>query len=105
MSTYTPDRWVLVEVGSKHGTYRKILASWYGGFAGSDSWKLSSGNTDFVDKGDYYEVPQESGSVYHCHKQAEGMSGYTASILISWQKQLAESADGGTMNIIEVNNE
>ena len=102
MNTYTPDRWVIVEMNSaKHGKIRKVLASWYGGYGGSDSWKLSSGNLEMIDKGDFYEIPQESGSTYKCYKQAAGMSNYTSGILYSWQKQLAEVNDGTTMEIVE----
>ena len=62
-SYYTPDRWVMLEINSeKYGKIRKILASFYGGFAQGDSWKLSSGNTSVIDKGDFYEFPQESGT-------------------------------------------
>ena len=47
MSTYTPDLWVILEFKEKDSeeVNRKVLASWYGGYAGSDSWKLSSGIT------------------------------------------------------------
>ena len=89
MSTYSPDRWVLVEITSKeHATIQKILAGWYGGFAGSDSWKLSSGNVNFIDKGDYYESLQESGSTYKLYKASEGFTGLTAGMFKYWGLQL-----------------
>ena len=89
MSTYSPDRWVLVEITSKeHATIQKILAGWYGGFAGSDSWKLSSGNVNFIDKGEYYESLQESGSTYKLYKASEGFTGLTAGMFKHWGLQL-----------------
>ena len=42
MSDYTPDRWVIVEINSpEHGKIRKVLGSWYGGYLGSDSWRMN----------------------------------------------------------------
>ena len=41
VSTYTPDAWVVVEINSEEfGMIKKIFAGWYGGYCGSDSWKL-----------------------------------------------------------------
>jgi hypothetical protein len=88
MSEYRPDRWVVVEFDSpKHGIYRKVLASWYGGFAGSDTWKLSSGVTNVEDKGNYWLVHNESGSKYYCHKEAEGLSSLSYSIYCELESQ------------------
>lgn len=102
MTIHTPDRWVMLEISSpKHGKIRKILGGWYGGYLGSDSWRLSSGNRYIVDKGDYYEIPQESGSTYQCYKQAAGMSSYMSMIFDGWQKQLAENNTGASITIVE----
>ena len=101
MSTYSPDRWILVEITSKeHATIQKILAGWYGGFAGSNSWKLSSGNVTFIDKGDYYESLQESGSTYKLYKASEGFTGLTAGMFKHWGLLLEE--EGCSLNRIEV---
>ena len=102
MNTYHPDRWVMVEINStQHGKIRKILASWYGGYLGSDSWKLSSGNKEVIDSGDHYEIPQETGSIYYCHKNCIGMSNYTSSVFANFQKQVEEANDGSTIEIVE----
>lgn len=95
MSEYVPDKWILVEVTSKHGTFQKIFASWYGGFGGSDSWKLSSGNTNCIDRGKYWEFPQASGSTYKCGKDNVGTSMYTQSIL-------SGLVDGATENAYSI---
>ena len=93
--TYTPDKWVMLKITSvAHGTIYKVLASWYGGFAGSNSWKLSSGTKGaFLDDEDTKLVhfPQDSGSAYICHKEAYGMSGYTNGILSAWLEDLKSS--------------
>lgn len=89
MSNYTPDVWVILEIsGSKvKETYRRVLAGWYGGYAGSDSWKISSGIEDIIDRGTYWEMPQSSGSVYKCYKESERFSNLTHSIYASYSDQ------------------
>ncbi len=81
MTIYRPDRWVIIEVNSVHGKYKKILASWIGGFASADSWKLSSAIRSVSEKKEFLEFFNESGSIYICHKTAYGTSLFTESIL------------------------
>lgn len=89
MSEYRPDVWVMVEIsGTKvPEPYRRILAGWYGGYAGSNSWKLSSGVEDMIDRGTHWEIPNTSGSVYLCGKENERFSGLTAGIYASYTAQ------------------
>ena len=102
MSDYTPNRWVIVEINSpEHGKIRKVLGSWYGGYLGSDSWRINSGITQVIDQGEYYDVVGYSGSVYQCYKSAEGMSAYTAGVFEGYKKEL-EERNMGTMEIVPV---
>ena len=102
MSYYAPDRWVIVRIKSeKHPMIDKILGSWYGGYAGSDEWRMSSGVTKVVDKDTYYEVHNHSGSIYELSKQTEGMSAYTGSVYARLEKQLTEEGLG-TIEIINI---
>ena len=102
MSEYTPDRWVIAEMNSEHGKIRKVLGSWYGGYAGTDHWRFSSGITKIVEHEKFYEVHNESGSIYTCIKGAEGMSGYTSGILMNMQKKaLQANATIEIVNILE----
>lgn len=78
---YTPDAWVIVEISHNEETVRKILAGWYGGFAGSNSWQLSSGIEKTEETEHAYTFTQFSGSVYHCYKNCERLTGMTAGIL------------------------
>lgn len=87
MATYTPDRWIVVELTHKGEKIRKVFAGWYGGYCGSDSWKLSSETIKTIDHGEYYEFQQHSGSVYICYKGAEGVSMYMESIFCNWADQ------------------
>lgn len=83
MSTYTPDLWVIVEIKNHDSdeAIQKVFASWYGGYAGGDSWKLSSGVTGIIERDTHYEIHNHSGSIYNCGKNSHGMSGYAAGVL------------------------
>lgn len=100
MRNYTPDRWAIVELkfDDSEEVMRKVMGSWYGGYLGSDSWRLSSGITEIIDADTHYEIHNESGSVYRCSKQAQGMSGYTQGVFESLSKDLAGRA---TIKVIE----
>lgn len=81
MSTYKPDRWIIVKIQAVgQEAYYRVFAGWYGGFTQGDSWKLSSGIEKSIDHGTHYEFPQSSGSTYLCHKGSHGCSSYMASI-------------------------
>ena len=68
MSTYNPDRWLLLKLGE----VQKVLAGWSGGYLDGDSWKLSSGVNNIEEDGDYWLFHNYSGSIYKCHKNAQG---------------------------------
>jgi hypothetical protein len=88
MNEYTPDRWLAVQITLDDGaSLFKILGSWYGGYLGSDSWRISSGATDVKEKEDYYEVTNFSGSVYRCYKRSEGASAYVLGLLDMWIRE------------------
>ena len=87
MSEYTPDRWVVIEIVMEGVKTQKILSSWYGGWVGSDSWRLSSGITEVEELEDSYIIKNESGSVYTCYKVRYGMSSYAMGILEDFKKQ------------------
>ena len=87
MSEYTPDKWVVIEITMDDTKVQRILSSWYGGFAGSNSWRLSSGITEVEELEDSFVFKNNSGSVYTCYKRRYGMSSYTAGILEDFKKQ------------------
>ena len=99
MSTYNPDKWVMVKFNVRGKVIYKILASWYGGFARGDSWKLNSGVTKIEEDGQLYRFHGSSGSVYQCHKATYGMSAYTMGILSNFQKQVDET-EGVTLELL-----
>jgi hypothetical protein len=82
MSEYRPDKWVVVKITSdKSPPVHKVFACWYGGWAGSDSWKLNSGITKATLEGFVYSFEGSSGSVYECHKDTYGTNMYGGGIL------------------------
>jgi hypothetical protein len=92
MSTYTPDVWVVLELVSPNETIQKVFAGWYGGYAGSNSWKLNSGITQIRKTLDgWYEFDGYSGSTYRCHENNYHMSSLMQGILSNWQKQADET--------------
>ena len=77
--TYNPDKWVVVKITDKENkTHYRVFASWYGGYLGSDSWKMNSGINGVSLDGDVYSFYGSSGSEYKCHKKVYGVSGYGA---------------------------
>lgn len=102
MNTYNPDRWVILKVVGEAGVFYKVLGSWYGGYLGGDSWQLSSGIVDVIEYEKMWELPQDSGSVYLCNKEAYGMSSYTCGVLAGWQKALDNSCTA-TMEVMDEN--
>ena len=94
MKKYIPDYWVIVEITSSNDKVRKVFASWYGGFINGDSWRLSSGITEILDINDeYYEIHNESGSVYICNKNRYGMSLYAESVYADLIRKKSEDIE------------
>lgn len=86
-----PDKWVIVEVLSDNERYFKVLATWYGGFANGDSWKLSSNIQNQVFEDDYWNFYTESGNHYKCHKDTYGMGSYTHQVFSTWKDTAPET--------------
>lgn len=79
MSRHVPDKWVVV-YHPEHDVHT-ILAGWGGGYLHGDSWRRSTPLQYVVEHDEYYEVHNESGSVYECNKRAYGTTGLTAQVI------------------------
>lgn len=103
-SLYRPDLWVIVELkyNDNEEVNRKVLASWYGGYGGSDRWKLSSGVIETIEHENHYEFINHSGSIYECGKHMVGMSGYTSGVFESFKKDLEGI---GSIEVIDIRSE
>lgn len=95
MANYAPDVWVVLEFDAPQleKPMQKVFAGWYGGFAGSDSWKLNSGITQARKVNGLFEFDGYSGSTYHCHPNCYRMSGLMHSVLSNWLQQADERGD------------
>lgn len=76
MSLYVPDRWWVVKITNDSSTQHRVIGSWYGGYLGSDSWRLSS---DIVSlshdlQHSCYTFENASGSTYRCPDHRMGLS-------------------------------
>ena len=98
MTEYFPDRWVIIEIATPDEIIQKVLASWYGGYTGCDSWRTSSGIIKVEKVKDHYIFHNTSGSTYECFKYRYGMSTYTASVYQDVGKKLPK---GTTIKIVE----
>jgi hypothetical protein len=77
---YTPDRWLIIKIKGDNPHYR-VFGSWYGGYLGSDSWRMNSGITNVTEEDGCYLFEGTSGSTYRCHKEGYGISGYGQGVL------------------------
>ena len=99
MSEYYPDKWVVVKIGDEN--LYKVFACWYGGYAGSDSWKLNSGITKATLEGHVYGFEGSSGSIYYCHEDCYGTNFYGGGVLNDMIENAAKH--GITMEILDEN--
>jgi hypothetical protein len=99
MSDYTPGRWVVVKITTDKEPLYKVFACWYGGYAGSDSWQMNSGIKSVEEDETHFMFNGYSGSVYRCHKNTYGTSGYGGGVLqnfIDKADNKIEMLPGGT---------
>ena len=90
MSEYTPDRWLVLRIHTTKEILYRVFATWAGGYARSDSWKLNSGIVRAALVQDRWEFDGSSGSVYSCHRDRYGTSGYGGSVLSNMISQAQE---------------
>ena len=84
--TQTPDRWLIIDCGGD-GLY-KVFATWSGGYLDGDSWRLNSGIEKVEGDGDYLLFHGYSGSIYKCHKDRYGTTGYGAHVIYSLELEV-----------------
>ena len=81
MSEYCPDKWLVIKLNYETGSHYRVFGSWYGGWTGSDSWRMNSGITSITQDDKAYYFKGTSGSVYTCYKNCYGASGYGTRVL------------------------
>ena len=82
MTNYTPDSWLVIKINNIYGGYYyRVFGSWYGGYGGSDSWRMNSGIVSVTEDEHCFYFKGNSGSVYKCYKGHYGASGYGTRVL------------------------
>ena len=99
MSTYTPDRWLVVSITNKTETHYRVFGTWGGGYLNGDSWKLNSGITKATFVDGKYHFEGSSGSVYECRENSYGSTGYGSGVLNNMIENAAK--DGALIQILE----
>lgn len=96
-----PDKWVVVKItNGKEEPIYKVLASWYGGYTGSDSWRMNSGITEVKDNEHHLSFYGYSGSIYECGKQLYGMSSLANGVLSSMTKKIEDGEIYATIELM-----
>lgn len=75
MSTYTPDKWMFLEIKNPDGVYYKVFGTWSGGYLDGGNWRINSGVIKVKIDEDTYTFYGESGSEYIVHKNMYGVVG------------------------------
>lgn len=83
MSHEVVDKWQIIEISHGGEIIYKLFATWYGGYLGSDEWRLNSGITRVEFDGANYRFYGQSGSCYVGHKDAYGSSGWSQGIAMN----------------------
>lgn len=94
MSEYCPDKWLVIKLNYDTGSHYRVFGSWYGGYLGSDSWRMNSGIVSVTEDDNCYYFKGTSGSTYACHKNSYGASGYGTRVLedmIDKQRELYQT--------------
>ena len=91
MYAHFPDRWAIAKVTTAECITYHILASFYGGYLGGDSWRLSTTITKFERATPHtYKVETISGSEYILHVDQEGYSSYAYNNYKYYEKQSSD---------------
>ena len=117
MSTYTPNEWVVIKVRDFDDNLNdkfiyKVFGGWWGGYLGSDTWRLNSGITK-AEKVEYYDARHPdaviidfhgySGSIYRVAKIAYGVGGWRADVLNKMIKDGNKAHGDGYIEIMPEN--
>jgi len=97
--TYYPDRWVLLKISRPDvDPIYKLFSTWFGGYCGSESWKINSGVKKITQDETCFFVEGYSESVYSCDKHTYGTNLYTSGVLSDMIENAAKS--GVTVEIL-----
>jgi hypothetical protein len=98
---YSPDRWIILKITTPAETIYKVLAGWWGGYLGSDRWRLNSGIKSSTFSDDTFYFQSLTDSIYVCHKESYGMTGLMMSVYSSMREAVEEQGEGMILELID----
>ena len=81
---YTPDKWLIIEVGGQ-SPHHRVFGSWSGGYLYGDSWRMNSGINGIHREDKTIVFTGYSGSEYAVHEEMYGASAYNWSVAKSYE--------------------
>lgn len=86
---YTADKYEILKITPDgDDPHYRLFTSTSGGYTTGDSWRMNSGITSITEDPDgMLHVHGNSGSEYVVHKDSQGVTGYTASIVAEMVEQ------------------
>ncbi len=90
MSTYNPDKWVILKFKKKKEVWYKVFGTWSGSYLHGSSWRMSSGLERIEDAGEIWKMHNHSGSVYECYKDMEGVHWASSGVLADLEEKCKE---------------
>ena len=78
--TLHPDRWFIINMTLDDKTTQHVFSGSYGGYTGTDSWRMSTAIATIVREDKVYKIETVSGTSYECHIGAYGASGYMLNV-------------------------
>jgi hypothetical protein len=100
---YSPDRWIIVKVTTPTQSIYKVLSGWWGGYLGSDRWRLNSGIESSSFKDGVFYFHSLTGSVYTCRQERYGMTGLMMSVYSSMCDTIVEQGEDMILELIDEN--
>lgn len=92
MNEVIPDRWVIVTIREEgRPPIQKILSGWWGGYLGSDEWRMSSTIISQTEHIDHFILDTKSGSRYLCYKNRKGYTNLSSNVLYNMQDKLPDN--------------
>lgn len=88
-NAHTCDNWVVLFLNSDDPHYR-VLVGTSGGYLSGDSWRINSGVVKVEEGEKHFAFIGSSGSVYLCHKDANGLRVNTAGIYAQLQEKFGD---------------
>jgi hypothetical protein len=98
---YSPDRWIILKITTPVETIYKVLSGWWGGYLGSDHWRLNSGIKSSTFRDGMFYFHGHTGSVYMCHQESYGMTGLMISVYSSMRESVEAQDEGILLELID----